>query len=84
MLVSKIFFLISFSRRKMLKISGQDIQEFLYLNNKPNKSPPKETKSFYDQRLENKLNFEKEQLEIEFDEKKKFEEQLVDLFIQSC
>lgn len=47
------------------------VQEYLYLNNHP------PAKSFYDQRLENKLNLEKEQLECHFDEKKKDEEQLL-------
>jgi len=48
-----------------------EIQEFLYNNNRP------PAKSFYDQRLENKINLEKEQLVYVFDEKKKCEEQLV-------
>ena len=48
-----------------------EIQEFLYVHNQP------PAKSFYDQRLENKINLEKKQLECVFDEKKKCEEQLV-------
>ena len=48
-----------------------EIQEFLYGHNQP------PAKSFYDQRLENKINLEKRQLECVFDEKKKCEEQLV-------
>ena len=57
--------------KEMIYELCQEIQEFLYLNNKP------PAKSFYDQRLENKINLEKEQLDIEFDEKRKFEEQMV-------
>ncbi len=49
----------------------QEVQEFLYQYNKP------PAKSFYEQRLEDKINFEKRQLMFEFDEKKKCEEQLV-------
>ena len=52
-----------------------EIQEFLYAHNQP------PAKSFYDQRLENKINLEKEQLEYVFDEKKKCENQLVNALI---
>lgn len=51
----------------------QDVEEFLYLHNKP------PAKSFYEQRLENKLNLEKQELEYSYynDEKRKFEDQLI-------
>ena len=52
-----------------------EIQEFLYAHNQP------PAKSFYDQRLENKINLEREQLEYVFDEKKKCENQLVNALI---
>ncbi len=46
---------------EMIYLLCQHIQEFLYQHNKP------PAKSFYEQRLENRLNLEKE---LEFDEKK--------------
>lgn len=57
--------------REMIYELCQEVQEFLYINNKP------PAKSFYEQHLENRLNLEKQQLEIVYDEKKKFQDQLV-------
>lgn len=50
----------------------QHVQEYLYAHNKP---PPSPTKSFYELRLENKMNLEK-MLEQEIAEKKPEENHL--------
>ena len=57
--------------REMVFELCQEVEVFLYEHNKP---PPK---SFYDQRLENQLNQEMEQIEKSFDEKKNCDEDLV-------
>lgn len=50
----------------------QEIEDYLYQNNKP------PAKSFYEQRLENRMNLEREEIDHEmFDEKKKCDESLV-------
>lgn len=68
LLVNKASTLIG---KEMIYELCNEIREFLYAHNHP------PAKSFYDQRLENKINLEKEQLESVFDEKKKCEEDLV-------
>jgi hypothetical protein len=63
-----------------LLIKGQEVQDFLYLHNKP-PPPPVVIKSFYEQRLENKQIYERQQEQEVYehvcDEKKKIEDQLV-------
>ncbi len=64
----------SLKGREMVFDLCQEVQDFLYQHNKP----PTITKSFYDQRLENRLIIEKEQeKEVVCDEKRKIEDQLV-------
>lgn len=57
--------------REMVFELCQEVEEFLYEHNKP------PAKSFYEQRLENQLNQEMEQIEKSFDEKKNCDKDLV-------
>jgi hypothetical protein len=66
---------ISLTGREMIFELCQEVQNYLYLNNKP------PAKSFYDQRLENQMNFEREDIENElFDDNKKCDENVVNIF----